>query len=508
MDPVVAPPDETPTEQTPKPGKLQSIEPVVRRLIILAILFGQIAYHFSWTNVQLDPDIWWHLSAGRWIVQQGSVPSSDPFSQYGEARPWIDYSWLFDLLVFHIQRSFGFIGIEYLKILLGMTFAVVLYVLYQSVAGSFGVGVILTILALVSSLPLATPRPWLFTMVLFTLTLTLLTSLRNGGRRVSVWVLPLIFAVWANLHVQFVYGLILIGFFLVEGIQKRFMHSMDGYTGTWQAARLYAAILALCAAAACLNPYGLQLYATIWDYAHQANIYLLIQELSPPNFRSPTHWLFMGLMVGGFLALGRRKATSTLPYLLLVFGLCSALRMQRDAWLAAVVGAAVLAGWPSGRPDGDRQPEPEWTPRFPVVLALAATSLVVIIALARVNEADLKKEVARHFPADAVGFISSHSLSGPLYNDFGWGGYLTWALPTFRISMDGRTNVHGPERVMRSYLTWSGQRGWSEDPELQKARLILAPRNQALTSILRLDPRFRADYEDNLAVVFVRKPGS
>ncbi|MFB3903035.1 MAG: hypothetical protein ACE15E_06240 [Acidobacteriota bacterium] len=488
------------------PSKFRKLEPVIRRLLILAILFGQIAYHFSWTNVQLDPDIWWHLSTGRWIAQHGTVPSTDPFSEYGQSRPWVAYTWLFDLVVFEAHRLQGAIGIEYVKAALGMIFALALYFLCQRLAGSFGLGVILTILALVSTLPLATPRPWLFTMVFFGLALLLLTRLRNDGRKAAIWALPLLFALWANLHVQFIYGLILVGLFLMEAIQNRFMRSAERFTGNWRDAKLYAGILAACAAAACLNPYGARLYSTVWDYAHQADIYLLIQELSPPNFRSPTHWLFMGLTLGGFLVLGRRKATSALPYLLLVFGLCSALRMQRDAWLAAIAGAAVLAGWPSGRQNDGGEPDPEWTPRFPVVLAVAVAGLIVILGLARTSGADLEREIPQHFPAGAVRHISSRGLPGPLYNDFGWGGYLTWALPNLPVSMDGRTNVHRPERILRSYLTWGGQRIWAEDPDLQKARLVLAPRNQALTTILRQDDRFHLDYEDDLAVVLVRKP--
>jgi len=503
MDQITIPTDRLPAETSGRTSKFRRIEPAIRRLLILVVLFGQVAYHFSWTNVQLDPDIWWHLSTGRWIVEQKGLPSSDPFSEYGQNRPWVAYTWLFDVLVFNIQRPLGLAGIEYLKIIVGMGFAVALYFLYQSLAGSFGWGVVLTILALVSSLPLATPRPWLFTMVLFTLALILLTALRNHHRKTGIWLLPLLFVFWANLHVQFIYGLILIGFFVVEGCQARFMRSAEVYTGTWQRAKLYSGLLVLCATAACLNPYGVRLDATVWGYARQANIYLLIQELSPPNFRSPTHWLFVALAASGFFVLGRRRVTSVMPYLLLVFGLCSALRMQRDAWLAAVSGAAVLAGWPSGRKSAAA--DSEWVPRFRIVLAVAVASLIVILTLGRMDEAGLEKQVSQRFPTGAVRFIASRSLTGPLYNDFGWGGYLTWSLPALRVSMDGRTNVHGSDRILRSYLTWSGQPAWSNDRELQKAALVLAPRNQALTSLLRMDSRFVVKYEDDHAVVFTRR---
>jgi len=475
-------------------------EPVIRRLLILAILFGQIAYHFSRANAYLETDLWWHLATGRWIVQNESVPSVDPFSEYGLNRAWTAYTWLFDVLFFEVHERFGLLGIEYLKTLLALLFSVALYCLLQKLVGSFGFGALLTALVVAACLPLATPRPWLFTILFFTIELGVLTRLRNRGRTRAIWILPLLFALWANLHVQFVYGLILIGIFLLEGLGDRFWRGGEGYTGTWSSARLFALILVICASAVCLNPYGLSIYRTVWGYANQAGIYLLIQDLSPPNFRSPTHWVFIMLVLGGALVTGQRRSRSMLPYLLLLFGVFVGLRMQRDVWLGAVAGAVILAGWPAGRRIIAR--DNEWVPNFKVLLAVVAVSVFVVPLVWPQKEAELQRQVGNYFPVDAVRFISSRGGEERLFNDFGWGGYLIWSLPSTRVSIDGRTNVHTASRVVRSYLTWSGNPDWASDPDLQKARLILAPKRQALVSILHLHPGYRVIYEDRLAVVF------
>ena len=57
----------------------------------------------------LDYDLWWHLRTGQWIVASGTVPASDPFSQYGleSGKPWFAYSWLFEVLVFALYRALG-----------------------------------------------------------------------------------------------------------------------------------------------------------------------------------------------------------------------------------------------------------------------------------------------------------------------------------------------------------------------------------------------------------------
>jgi hypothetical protein len=71
--------------------------------------------------------------------------------------------------------------------------------------------------------------------------------------------------------------------------------------------------------------------------------------------------------------------------------------------------------------------------------------------------------------------------------------------------MDGRTNLHGVERIKRSFATWEAQPSWVSDPELQAARLVIGNARSPLVFVLRSQPRFTRVYEDPLAVVFVAR---
>ena len=62
-----------------------------------------------------DPDIWWHLRTGEWILHAGWVPSTDPFSSFGYGKPWAAYSWLFEIMVYAIHLAFGLQGIVFLR---------------------------------------------------------------------------------------------------------------------------------------------------------------------------------------------------------------------------------------------------------------------------------------------------------------------------------------------------------------------------------------------------------
>ena len=71
--------------------------------------------------------------------------------------------------------------------------------------------------------------------------------------------------------------------------------------------------------------------------------------------------------------------------------------------------------------------------------------------------------------------------------------------------MDGRTNLHGVRRIIRSFKTWGGQPGWESDPELEAARVIIGPADSPLSYLLRRDLRFQLVYQDRLATVFVAR---
>ena len=58
---------------------------------------------------------------------------------------------------------------------------------------------------------------WL-TVSFFVLELDILMQVRKTGETRGLFWLPLIFALWANLHIQFVYGLIVLLIALVEAV--------------------------------------------------------------------------------------------------------------------------------------------------------------------------------------------------------------------------------------------------------------------------------------------------
>jgi len=85
----------------------------VRRSILLFVIIS-IAALVPITSY----DLFWHLATGHWIADHRALPASDPFAVASDRVPWINGEWLFDVLVYPLQRAIGFAGLTILRALL------------------------------------------------------------------------------------------------------------------------------------------------------------------------------------------------------------------------------------------------------------------------------------------------------------------------------------------------------------------------------------------------------
>src|SRR5271157_4389829 len=105
-------------------GSPAKLEEWLRRMLVLVAVFTIPAIVAGRLTTGSDPDLWWHLRAGQWIVQHHLVPATDLFSAYGIGKPWVAYSWLFEAVVYAIYRSAGLLGLLIFKVAMIMAITV------------------------------------------------------------------------------------------------------------------------------------------------------------------------------------------------------------------------------------------------------------------------------------------------------------------------------------------------------------------------------------------------
>ena len=452
----------------------------------------------------LDADVWWHLRTGQWIVEHRAVPHSDSFSWTGMGQPWAAYSWLFELLIFGLFRRFGLIGILGYTYAMVLAIAIALHFLIRKFEHRLAQSVGLTALALVAMSRICSPRPWLFTILFLCLELNILVSVRRSRKFKRLLLLLPLFCLWANLHIQFLYGFCVLGAAAIEEPITRLMRNRWSDSDTDQPLPIGWMILIIigCMLAIVVNPYHFHIYSILVDTMRLGGLYSLISELQALPFRSLQDWLVLLLVVSAAFVMGRTQKVSVFWLLLFVGSAFVSFRGIRDVWFVVIVAATIIA-----RCAGEgRARQLELSGRLLVIVCVAiALLLALTVRLYRISNPELQKSVAEYYPSAAVAFVEERQLSGPLYNHFNWGGYLIWNLPRLPVSMDGRSNIHYPDRVSRAADVWNGKPGWRSDNELSNSRLVIAQRDAALTQLLRLDNQWRIVYEDSVAAVFVRE---
>lgn len=486
---------------------MKNHEETIRRVAILAALYLMPAFVILQPVIS-DQDVWWHLQTGKWIVEHGVLPSTDPFSTYGEGKPWIVYSWLFEVGMYGLVHRWGEIGVVLYTLVLTWLIAAVLHCVIAKRYGDFvGVSALLA-LSLTCLSKMFTPRPWLLTILFCSITLEVVMSSREGNTSRWHWCLPLLYIVWANTHIQFIYGLALLGLAIVAPIIDSCLEPVTGSRPmmAWGSLswRRLSILALLCILATLVTPYYAHLHSVVLLFAGQTGFGDIVQEMQAPPFRSLGDWSMLALFSLTLIRLGWQRTWSSFEVLLIFVASIAAFRGQRDVWFLVLGAITVLAPTKIGDVSERRFILSRgWL--IPIT-CLVSVGVIGILAHRELTNEKIRQNMEKFYPVRAANFIESHGYIGPLYNHFDWGGYLMWRLPQLKVSMDGRGNVQGVDRVKRSIGTWNGGHYWSEDADLRTAEIVILRKELALASVLRLDSRFRLVYEDELAVVFNRLP--
>lgn len=491
-------------------GFFDELRPLLRlrwlQLLTLAsllVVVGVIAFNLKFSV--LDLDIWWHLKVGDWIVQHAAVPHNGLFSWTAADRPWVAYSWGYEVLLSRAYAWFGLVGVGLYGTLLTLGVAYSIYWMVRRLSGRFWLACLLTIVTCSAFLFNLMPRPVFFSMMLFCVTLALLLEAHRTGRVQLLYWLPLIFLLWANLHIQFVYGLFLVGLLMAVNLAQR-LAAYLGWTPVWlQDPTLPPATLvivfAACVISTCIGPYSFHLYGVIWQYAQAKTPYRMIIELQPLNFRAYSHYVQLLLMAFAFFAVGRQSKVDAFKLLLLSVASAVAFRTMRDAWFICIPAAACIADTLAGV--GEHEASETWLQNL-AVAAVVAISLVVFARSTDFNTRGLDRAISGFLPVNAVNYLRKHPAPGPVYNTLDWGGFLIWYMPDRPVAIDGRTDLYGDELDELFFSTANGAASYADDAYLNQAGVVILQKSNNLVSLLESDPRFQLVYQDALAAVFTR----
>jgi tetratricopeptide (TPR) repeat protein len=456
-----------------------------------------------------DYDVWWHVRTGDLVLGSASIPRTDPFSHLVQGRPWMAHSWASDVLIALAARAGGLEAVTLAKCAATVLLAATLWTLARRAGASAPASFVAVALALATARFRLFERPHLAGFLILPV---VLEALARAAERRAVpprrrdLLLPVLFLLWANLHVGFTLGLLLFPVALAAAAARRAW----GVEGDARAARRrLLELFAASALATLANPHGARVHTYPLLAEGTLSEMRNVEWLAPRPALFPLFFVWLALLVASAPLARRAGATTRLLLLLPLAAL--ALRSNRSIGEFAV-GAAVPSALLATRAAARLGP---MLARRRVHVPGAAVALAVAGVLAILHARGVLAPGGAYrfglgiqddlFPREAADYVEDRALAGNMANTPAFGGYLIWRFwPARLVLADGRADLY------RDAAAEIAREGWNRSLDrlgitYAIARTDPGPSSDPLLQAVATARDWHLVYWDDVASVWARR---
>ncbi len=468
-----------------------ALTPAVQSLAVGGVLY--LVMLLVGNQLLNDPDSYWHVVSGRWMVAHWAVPTEDPFSFTFAGAPWIAKEWLSQLLYAGAHVLAGWSGMAFLAAgAVALAFALLARFLLDEFKTPQAL--LFIAFAFLLSAPHILARPHALALPVMVAWVIGLVRATDRGRAPSLWLLPLMI-LWANLHGGFTLGILMVGAIGLDAIASATPADRGRTAVRW----IGFGVLALLAG--CVTPYGPESMLVTVRILGLGPALAIISEWRAADF-SHFGGLEAAILLGLGFALWRGVTLPPVRIVILLGLLHMALSAERNSEVFGLLAPIIVA-----RPLAAQFAAIRAEPREPVGRSWFAWAAALLVVLA---PASLALSSAMHYapaaritPAAAVVALKAAN-AGPVLNQYDFGGYLVYAgMPTF---IDGRTELYGGDFFAHYFqaVSLTDLDGFLKLLDTYAiGATLLNPQTPAVAFLDRL-PGWHRLYADDIAVVHVR----
>ncbi|MDD2235586.1 MAG: tetratricopeptide repeat protein [Kiritimatiellae bacterium] len=397
-----------------------------------------------------NDEVWTHLASGRAIAESG-ILHPDTFSWSHAETPWVNTSWLYDLMLYRIWQ----LGGAPLAVLLNILAVIAAFIMLLPLARRWATTTA-TALALILCAWILAPV-FLLSPGVFSLFFCALFIMIFSGKFRPVIAIPILLTaqlLWTNISSTFLWGPVICIVFLAQN------YFAKGRKGKSLAASMkFTSLLILTAAVLLItlfNPYLTGLHAAVLASLGNPSAQYVTSWISPFSDQFAPSLLrylpIFALIIGaGGLVMQKEK----LPIGMTALAIMTAFLVIRSLYfspLFAIMAFPFLAmsihtvvESMSGK--SSSRLIPAWASEV-LVLLLALFTLTYFITNAYYNRygyaGGIGFGIAAHaFPTDeAVATLNTKGMPERTINTIQDGGYLAWKQPNRRIFVDSRISLY------------------------------------------------------------------
>jgi tetratricopeptide (TPR) repeat protein len=398
-------------------GWLRPLLLTLAAILLLSLFTGEIR----------DTDVWLHMKTGQHSLETRALTVPDPFSytsgigaKYSgeETTRYFNLTseWLAQIVMYAIYSLAGFPGLVLVRAALLIVFCGLAGWIAFRRTGEFYIGLAATLVSAGMAFHFQQSRPFLVTFAGLAVTMAILESRR------WIWMLPVVFLIWANCHAGFFLGWLMLGAYCAEALIERLRNRPVG-----DERRLWL-VAAACFLISGVNPNGFRVVQILFLYRTS------VIQSNNLEWQHPIFWefgIYSFLLFGSLLAmLVAWRRTRPVDWLL-YFGFAAiSLLAIRNTIFMGLIGPVVMATC-----------VPKWRrlPPIAVLLAVAALLGFDVAPAAKQGNVFALRAAEWELPSGAADFIQAHRIADRMFNNYETGGYLIWRLwPMQRDFIDPR----------------------------------------------------------------------
>jgi hypothetical protein len=462
----------------------------ITKYILLALCF---LFIFGLFSVEIkDPDFWWHLKTGEYIVQTGSVPETDPFAYTSTPKDPLSPEsvrikfilaqyWLAQVLFYWVFHTFDFQGIIFLR---AFILTALMFLLYRAIRRE-GFGIYTSAIAVIPAVLIfktfTGERPQLFSFLFSFLIVFLIEGFRRRTyskycQDISVVIarnpehfrddeaissslqnttprsprpdcfaprddkikpvfylipIPIIMLLWSNVHGGFIVGIALLLCYLVAEWVKYFLKKFSSPLSIGQL-KLLSGFIIVSILVTLINPNTYKIIPFLFELESGAYKGMIVEAMSPVVLFRSGFYEIQFFIFFALLLVSLLLLLVNMKNLdltdIIIFAMLAVTSLSMARFIPFLAPFAILIIARHSKEFMQRIPKVFETIRKNIEIPLNSFFIIVIILM--LINGNLFKEGIRgnKYPEGAARFLRENHIAGNMFNPYVWGGYLMWAL--------------------------------------------------------------------------------
>lgn len=473
-----------------------------------------------------DPDYYWHIKAGEYILNNWSIPREDIFSYTMQGEKWVLHEWLFQVILYFIYSTFGEIWVKLFSV--GTLFLSIFSIFSIAKKHSSARIAFLCILFFpILCFPFLAPRPQIFSYLFFTFYMYALLEKKYFHKETLLYFLPVVMIAWVNLHGGYVVGMALLLIYSATEFLTAWAKTGHVKQSFLTIKTITIITLATFIATGC-NPDSFHHWIYPFQVMTMETSLDFITEWKSPDFHDNFGKVYL-LFVFLFFLTGilKKKSSDFSETLLPIFFLFQAFLYNRHIPIALLATTPFLCR--NLYLLTAQENIQEFKNRFKPIVSLLIRNkknltnnlgtkefvlnwiflsaiVILFFILGQTKPSHFyQTTIQTLIPEDAVSFIEDNHIKGRFFNSYNYGGYLIYRLfPKQKVFIDGRADMYGDEFVEKYIEIIGGGADWEENFDAYDINYIICENNAPLRQLVLTRGDFKLVFEDKYHSVLLK----